>query len=288
MKNVGVFGIGAIGALLTKYIIADKINKYFFFNRSQKDEINIIFNGKEDTVKINLSPIENHNLDWLIVCLKEYHVKGALSDLAVLINENTKVAVFQNGINLSSAYRAATRVEYILESIIDCPIQRIDTNQLLQIRKPIITLPKNRIAQEFIELFESTEINFKTTQKFVEAQWTKLIESSAIGSIQSYTEKTCIIFKENKFLKEYKALVNEGIGVAKSAGIKVEADLSQQLLKKLQNYPEIKGSSMLADKLAGNKLELDAKIGAIVKMADKNGIDIPTTRRIYDLLIKER
>jgi len=50
MKNVGVFGIGAIGALLTKYIIADKINKYFFFNRSQKDEIKIIFYGKEDTV----------------------------------------------------------------------------------------------------------------------------------------------------------------------------------------------------------------------------------------------
>jgi len=284
MNNVGIFGLGAIGSLLTKYLKNNKTNQCFFFNRSVKTEINIKFKGRVDSFNVKLSPIENHQLDWLIICLKEYHIRHAIPNITKLVNDNTKVVLFQNGINLSSAYKELSKESKLLETIIDCPIQKIKPNQFSQFKKPKITLPDIPLAKDFIKLFKNKDLEFKTTRSFIESQWVKLIESSAMGSIQSYTRKPCIIFKEDKYLQEYVELVKEGIQVAKSNGVDINSDLTNQLLIKLKGYPENKGSSMLMDKLAGNQLELNAKIGAIIKIGERNGIDIPVTKRIRDLL----
>lgn len=113
----------------------------------------------------------------------------------------------------------------------------------------------------------------------------KLIESSSIGSIQSQTGQPCTIFQEDKYLNDYKRLIKEAIEVAQSESVNTEPTLPNQLLDKLMNYPVSKGSSMLTDRLNGNMLELDAKIGAIVKIAKNNNIKVPISAYYYNLLL---
>ena len=284
MEHVGIYGLGAIGSLVTKYLNSNTKNKYYYFNRSEKNEIKISFKDEMSSIQVELSSAENQNLDWLIICLKEYHIKSTLPNISKLINDKTKVAIFQNGINLSSPYLRLTKRANILETIIDCSVQSNGPSQYLQLRKPVVTLRDNPLAKEFIKLFKNKEIEFNKTFNFLEEQWVKLIESSSIGAIQSYTGQTCVIFKQEKYIEEYKALVNEGIQVASSEGVLVNPFLTEQLLAKLKAYPDSKGSSMLEDKLAGRELELDAKIGAIVSIAKKNSVDIPNTKRLYKIL----
>jgi len=63
--------------------------------------------------------------------------------------------------------------------------------------------------------------------------------------------------------------------VAKADGAKIESEFSEMLLNKILQYPKDKGSSMLTDRINGNKIELEAKNGAISKMAKAYGIDTP-------------
>jgi len=285
MKNVGLFGIGAIGSLITKYITRNPSNNCTFYNRSDKNSISIQYNDQRETIPIHLSSTENQNLDWLIVCLKAYHFEVALPSLKNLIKANTKVAIFQNGINLSAPYFQLTKVSHILETILDCPIQKINNEEILQIRTPKIILPKHELTSEFIQLFKGNEITFQVNENFLKSQWLKLIESSAIGSIQSLTGKPCAIFSETIYLTKFVELVEEGIKVAHSEGIHFEKNLIDLLVTKLKGYPPTKGSSMLTDKLAGHELELDAKIGAILKVALRNEVKVPRTQNIYNSLL---
>ena len=285
MKNIGILGIGAIGSLMTKYLVRNRTNKYFFYNRSKKDRILVEYEGKLDDISIEISNNQIQKLDWLIVCLKEYHFQDAIPMLNKLIGQQTKVAIFQNGIKLTDRYKQFSNPSNLLETIIDCPIQRTSSNEYKQIRSPKIVLPETAISDEFIMLFDESPIEFTKSKRFDELQWTKLIESSSIGSIQSISELPCSVFQNEERISEFKELIREGIEVAKSEGIKLNKDLISQLLTKLRSYPLAKGSSMLTDKLSGNQLELDAKIGVIVKTAKRNKINVPESIRIYNSLV---
>lgn len=286
MKNIGIFGIGCIGSILTKYLVLNNSNNYFFFNRSQKTEIYIVYENRETKIPIQLSNRIDYNLDWLIICLKEYQIQDALPRIKQLIHPNTKIAIFRNGIHLTEDFINVTSPENILETNIDCPTQKVKKGKYIQFKTPKITLPKTILAKEFSLLFTHTRIDLIQTRNFKTEQWKKLIESSSLGSIQALALKPCIVFKDTKTVQEYILLINEGIAVANSIGITIESNFTESLLKKLKHYPDSKASSMLSDRLAGKQLELDAKIGAIVKIGLKNNIPIPTTLRIYNNLIK--
>ena len=286
MKNIGVIGIGAIGSLITKYLIQNQAHNYFFFNRSPKEIIKIEFQGKEDVIHISNSYPKQQKLDWLIVCLKEYHFKNAIPILSELIESDTKVAIFQNGINIADRYKQFSDSNNLLETIIDCPVERIGPDAYRQIRNPKIVLPESEIANQFMTLFTDPSIEFLVSNNFKALQWIKLIESSSVGSIQAINKLPCSVFQDPEKLREFIELVDEGILVARSEGIILDKDLDQQLLCKLKAYPETKSSSMLSDKLSGNELELDAKIGVIVKIAMRNGVNVPTSSRVYNTQIR--
>lgn len=286
MKNIGIFGIGCIGSILTKYLVQNKSNTYFYFNRSQKTEIRIEHKKQITTLPVQISNQIDCKLDWLIICLKEYQIQDALPSIKHLIHTNTNIAIFRNGIHLAEDFNNTTAPQQILETIIDCPTQQSKSGAYIQFKTPKIMLPKNAIANEFMELLSDTDIDWIQTVNFKTEQWKKLIESSSLGSIQALKMKPCIVFKDPKVREEYVQLINEGIVVARSTGIKIEPNFTEKLLHKLKEYPDSKGSSMLTDRLAGKQLELNAKIGAIVKIGLKNNIQIPTTQQIYNSLIK--
>lgn len=285
MVKVGIFGVGSIGSLLAKYLEENNSNQCYFFNRQQKEKTKIVFNKQLSTISLN--PINNYNieLDWLIVCLKAYHYHEAMTDLRKLTTPKTKVAIFRNGLELSSNFQHFVSKEKILETIIDCSVQLSEDGNYIQYRKPIISIPSSTLGTKFIKLFALSDIDFIMTESFQVDQWKKLIESASLGSIQCLTSQPCVVFKDHKWLKIYKELINEGIKVAQSEGISLSLDFKLDLLQKLKKYPDDKGSSMLMDKLSGKQIELEAKTGAIVKIANKNGISVPYTLEIYNSLL---
>ena len=284
MKKIGIFGIGSIGSVLAKYLSKNENNICSYFNRNDNTEAKVKFQNEVSVVSISPLNVYKVNLDWLIVCLKEYHYQNAMIDIEKLLGPKTKVAIFRNGLRLSSNFLNLTSQEMILETIIDCPTQLNEEGVYVQFGKPKICLPVGENSEEFVSLFALSEIKFTISNNFLHDQWSKLIESASLGAIQCLTEQPCVIFRNNKWFEMYEKLIDEGIKVAQSDGVDLGDEFKSLLLQKLKSYPPEKASSMLSDKLNGNKLELDAKAGIIVKIAEENNLIIPTTRRLYDSL----
>ena len=287
MKKIGVFGIGAIGSVLVKYLVQNINNELYYYNRTKHKSIKINYNQTAQEIPVKFYDKINTKLDWLIICLKQYQIEDAIQDIKELLTSKTKLVIFQNGTKLSTPYEKLISRNRILETTIDCPVQRINKSEFNQLRIPLITLPKNELAKEFVNLFSNNEIRIEQIQNFSKTQWIKLIESSSIGAIQSLTGQPCSVFKENKYLNDYKVLIKEGIRVANSESIDFEIDVLSQILEKMNTYPPSKGSSMLSDKLMGNILELDAKIGAIVKIANRNNVKVPVSEKYYEALLNQ-
>jgi 2-dehydropantoate 2-reductase len=200
MNKVAIFGIGAIGSVLTKYLLENKHNQLSYFNRSFKSNVGIVFNNQ----LINL-PIEKINqdegpYDWIIICLKTYQIKKAKKTIKQLVGPKTKMAVFRNGLDLQNDFLVILPTSNILETIIDCPTQVNADGNYLQLKLPRIVLPTSSLAKEFKELFINSKIQIQFIESFKTAQWEKLIESSSMGALQVLTGKTCVIFKDPKMV----------------------------------------------------------------------------------------
>lgn len=270
-SKIGIFGIGAIGSVITLNLNDE--NEYFYFNRSDKNSIEVAFEKEHFHKEITLSKVEKRDdLDWLIICLKEYHFSTAQADLKKLIGEKTKVAVIRNGLNLKESVSAFVNEEKIVECMIDCPVQETVRGKYRLINKPKITIEKNELSVEFESLFEKEKVEIYAVEDYLTANWKKVIESSAIGGILALSGETSWIFKDNDLLNLYKKVVEEGILVAEKEGAKIEKAFVETLVKKLKNYPETKGSSMLTDRLNGHPIEINAKNGIISNYGKKHEI----------------
>lgn len=287
MNKIAIFGLGAIGSVLAKYLLTNKNNQLSYFNRSPKTNIRIFFKDQLLTSSINELNQNNGPYDWIIVCLKTYHLAEAKKSIKNLIGPKTKIAVFRNGLQLESDFADVLPISNILETIIDCPTQMDSNGSYLQLKIPKLILPKSSLAKEFQELFIDINIQIHLIESFKIAQWKKLIESSSIGSLQALTGKTTVIFKDPKMIAEYRQLVTEGIAVANAVGIKISHSFIEELLEKLKKYPDQKGSSMLSDILAGKQLELNAKIGVIVKIGKAHQVAIPNSEKIYKIILRK-
>ena len=286
MNKIAIFGLGAIGSILTKYLIRDKNNQLSFFNRSPKSTLQISFKNKNETIPVTLSKPEKDDYDWMIICLKTYHLAEAKRNIRRLIGSKTKIVVFRNGLNLADDFLDITDAQNILETIIDSPTQPQENGAYLQLRTPKITLPNHPSSQAFKALFSNAEIHFDCIKDFKKAQWEKLIESSSLGALMAIAGKPAIIFKDPIIRNQYIELIKEAMAVANSDGAIIPIRFSEELLEKLATYPDQKGSSMLTDRLAGKRLELGAKIGVIVEIGIRNKVNIPKSKMIYQELLE--
>jgi 2-dehydropantoate 2-reductase len=80
---------------------------------------------------------------------------------------------------------------------------------------------------------------------------------------------------------ELRAVMEEVAAVARAEGARANADVVWRFT---QDVPAGMTSSMQRDAAAGLPTELDAIGGAVLRAADRHGLDVPVTRRIVDEL----
>lgn len=257
----------------------------FYFNRSPRNIIQLQFGEEQLSKEIHLTdPNDCLTLDWLLICLKEYHYQDASAWLASLITSKTKVAAIRNGIHLKDHLLAYAREENILEVSIDCPTQQQDTGVYWQLRKGLLKIEDGALGADFTTFFNSRLLATQNISDFKTASWKKLIESSALGAVLTLCGQTCHVFQDSKLVDLYQQLAMESIAVAKADGAAIGLNFIDELLEKLHSYPPDKGSSMLTDRLAGRPLEVDAKNGAISRLGAHLEIATPTNDWVAAIL----
>lgn len=284
--KIGIFGLGAIGSAMAALLTSEPHCKPYYYHRNPKSAIQIIQVDKSLEIPIVLQgrgekPIA---LDWLIICLKEYHFPAASKQLQALIGPSTKVAVIRNGLRLKKPLLKFTSPEKILAVMIDCPVQAEGDGYYRMFYPPILTLKRGLLADDFSTLFASSSVCIQQVEDFLTATWSKLLESAALGAVLCLSGETCWILKDEKLRELYEDLLREGLAVARADGADLREELLAELLVKMERYPPEKGSSMLSDRRAGRPIEIGAKSGIIVALGKEYHIKTPLHELVCTLL----
>ncbi len=283
--HIGILGIGAIGSVFASLLQEQKSWKLHLFNRSSKKDIHVRFPDQtyhiQQETKKSLQ--EMKSLDWLFICLKEYHYEQAKSLIQSLIGEKTRVVLIRNGLQLSKSIEGLCPQHRILETIIDCPTEKISDQAYAAFQYPILYLPEQEGSKVFQQLMPPL-ISVRTIEDFDIQSWKKCIESSCLGLLMIYVDGDCGAIRQGNFIPLYKSLIQEAMLIAAAENIVLEASFVEQLEEKFHAYPDEKQSSMYRDYRSNSEIEWKAKSGLIQSMADQHGIALPTHQMIFNTL----
>jgi 2-dehydropantoate 2-reductase len=134
----------------------------------------------------------------------------------------------------------------------------------------------------FTELFAGTTLDVELERDFLTAAWRKLLSNLAGNPITALTMGRAEIVQQPAQRALAEALIREGAEVGRAAGAQLADDEPERVLAFIDALPPQTGSSMLFDRLAGRPLEHGLLTGAVVRAADRHGIDVP--RAILPLL----
>jgi 2-dehydropantoate 2-reductase len=118
----------------------------------------------------------------------------------------------------------------------------------------------------------------------VSAVWIKLLANSAANPLTALCGRRTGVMREPACAANARQVMAEVVRVGQAEGAALTAQHVEEAMTWLQSVPPESATSMLQDRQAGRSLEYDAITGAIVRAADRHGLDVPLNRFVLGLL----
>jgi 2-dehydropantoate 2-reductase len=297
IERVCIAGAGTIGSLFAGHL--GQVAEVCVLTRRQEhaaalNERGLRVSGRSELITRVLAtadPGELPTFDLGIVCCKGTDLEAVARSLSGCSPGATLITV-QNGLGaeevvrrhgdwellsaitfMSGTRHSDTEVEYIL-----------DTETWLG---PYGTTPFSR-AQEVAALIESSGLEARAFEDLRPSQWSKLVFNATVNGVAALTG----LPHDAHFAAEeqptslghvVRALVEEGKAVARAAGPGIAEDPWE-----MNVHATRRGSahrpSMLEDVEAARPTEVESINGALVREAERLGVDVPLQRPLYALV----
>jgi 2-dehydropantoate 2-reductase len=111
-----------------------------------------------------------------------------------------------------------------------------------------------------------------------------LLLNTAVNPITALTLRRMEVFADPGLRELAAALMTEAAEVGRAAGARLDDTDVAKILGFFDEFAQNNGTSMLYDRLAGRPLEYDALNGAVIRTAERHGIDVPLQRTVLALM----
>jgi 2-dehydropantoate 2-reductase len=281
--RVAVIGPGAIGGTVAAWLAHRADLDLTVCARSALPNLTVETASRTITASPNVltDPAQATPVDWVLIATKTYEAEGAGRWLATLLDDKTRVAVLQNGVEHVERFTPYLPAARITPAVVDIPAERSAPGHIRQRRDGSILVPDN--AASFVDLFAHTPIAVSTTSDFRSQAWRKLCINAA-GAVSALTLQPAGIVARDDIAALMWMLVSECAAVGRAEGAVLADKIEDEVIAGYRASPADSINSMLADRLAKRPMELDARNGVIVRLGRKHGIGTPMNQMIVTLL----
>jgi 2-dehydropantoate 2-reductase len=297
--KIAVVGIGAQGGFFGA-LLANAGNDVTLIARGQTLDAlraNGLFVKSNEVGNIKLSvkatdrPSEVGPVDLIMFCVKTYDLESTAQQISPLISEGTVIIPVQNGIEAADKIGKIVGLEHILGGVswVNARVEKpgaIIHGWSTRLIFGELTGGVTKRAEEVSKVLKEANIAAELHPNIRQALWEKLISHSAIQGISSLIRLPKGPIRDCpdswQLLRD---TIEENVAVAKACGVTVPERFVDDTMKMIDGYAAWARPSMQVDLMAGRRLELDAMIGTIVRLAREKRVETPINSTIYRALL---
>jgi 2-dehydropantoate 2-reductase len=228
--------------------------------------------------------------DLIIICVKSYDTKEAVTQAKSLLAENTRVLTLQNGIGNIEIINEIVGSERVIGGATNLGATLLEVGKVRHAGhgETVIGRIDGKITVEMRsirEIFNKVGLETRISRDIKGLLWSKLIINVGINALTAITRLNngrLIEFEgTRRILRE---AVTEAIRVAKRKRIKLIYDDPLAKVEAVCEATATNVSSMLQDVLKKKRTEIDFINGVIVRQGQELGIPVPINSLLVDLV----
>jgi 2-dehydropantoate 2-reductase len=284
--HIAVIGGGAVGGL-TAAFAREAGHDVTLCLRSPLDELTLRTDGEElrPDLRFATRPADAAVADWVFLATKVQDTEGAADWLRALCGPRTVVAVIQNGVDHAERVQPLLPPQTrLLPTLAYMAVERVAPGCIVHHFSSELHVPQGETGEEFAALLDGSRLKIRTVTDFRTAAWRKLFTNVAANPLTAILKQRMHILGDPEMRALAEAILREGVAVARAEGAEVGEEDAQQALRKNTSVPPDGGTSMLYDRLANRPMEHEHITGAVVRAAERHGIDVPLNRMLLTML----
>ena len=314
-KRVAVVGVGGVGGYLAGMLgqVCPHLTLAARGGRKeslQRNGLILHSDYKGELTSVPEQVVETKDLkeqDFIFICVKNYSLEEVCRELAPAVTDETVIIPVMNGVNPGERVRSYLGRGTVVDSLIyivafaneDYSItQQGDFARLCIGIKDAAVPQENEAAvyqkkaapqekaAETAALLTAADIDCEVAADIEVEIWRKYILNCAYNVETAFYDNTIgQLRRDEKKAKEYEALVNEAYQVGLAKGVAIRQEHIDAIIHRF--YYELADdatSSLQRDIRAGRRSEVDVFGGYIVREAERHGIPVPVSLKMYEKL----
>lgn len=299
IQNISMIGLGALGVLYGDFFARALGREAVSFIADQKriekyQEQGIYCNGRKCDFQLIDENEKGEPAELFIFAVKATALSDAISASKNLIGPDTIILSILNGITSEEIIGNAFGQQHMLY----CVAQGMDAvklgNQLTysHIGRLCIGIPEDEpeklpMLQDVIDLFEKIKLPYTQEADIKHRLWSKWMLNVGVNQVVMVSEGTYRTIQQEGGPREImKAAMREVIALAEKEQVCVtEEDLNSYVALMDTLNPDGM-PSMRQDGIAKRPSEVELFSGAVIREAEKYGLEVPVNKELYDRIKK--
>ena len=230
-------------------------------------------------------------MDMILFATKTYQTDEAAQLIKPLVAQNTVVVSLQNGIDEADRIARVVGMEHMLGGVtwlsaaIEAPGLIGQYSQFRRITLGEFSGEATPRLKAALDALKATGSTVEVSDVILKVLWTKFVFIAPVMAMGSLTRVT---FGEYRNVPEARTVltdaISEVVAVAKAKGVTLDKDVVDTTLAFIDSSaPGIK-PSMQRDVELGKPSELEAMIGAVVRLGAEHNVPTPAMKFAYAML----
>ncbi len=230
--------------------------------------------------------------DVVLFCVKSYSTEQAATQhLPPLMGDDTAVISLQNGMGNLERIAAVVGWEHVLgglalifSTITEPGVIEHTAGPARIVFGELDGAARPRTSR-FLERCEAAGIDAAVPPDINVAMWDKFAFICALaGTTAAVRLPVGEIREAPRTWQLFRRLVEETYDVARAEGVAVPEGAVEERLAFARSLEPDTHSSLHHDLVTGGRMELDALHGAVVRMADRHGVEVPMSEAVHAIL----
>ncbi len=230
-------------------------------------------------------------LDYVLVTVKSYDTDEVATLLARVVDSDTTVVSLQNGVDNEERLAAALGehavvggVAYIFATIAEPGVIEHTGGPARVVIGELGGGASERVGR-LVAAFHEAGVDADESERIRSVLWSKFTFICAQAGVTAASRlpigEILAVPAGRELFRDISA---EACAVAAAEGVVLPADLPDRNLGFADRLEPDGTSSLYHDLVHGNRMELDALLGEVVRRGDCHGVPVPTSRAVYGVL----
>ncbi|HEX7151820.1 MAG TPA: 2-dehydropantoate 2-reductase [Thermoanaerobaculia bacterium] len=251
-------------------------------------------NGDFHLARVNATDAPAEKVDVVFVTVKAWQIPEVAPKLTPILADETLVVPLENGIDAPDVLSPIVGREHVaggLCAIVSCIVEPGHIRHTGA--EPMIAFGEldNRTSERTTRLLETLRqagITAEIPQDVHRSMWTKfvfIVGLSAVGAATRVPVDVWRAMPEPRALAE--RIVREAVAVANARGVTLADDIVERTMERYDGLAAGSLSSMQRDLMNGKPSELEAQLGAVVRLGRDARAATPVTEVLYHALLPQ-